>query len=208
MMMRSGVAPSVFHWSLVLGVKERRTIVPNPDARRFEILFEPHLDALFRAAYRLTRNRADAEDLVQETCVRAYERIAEPRDPQLVKPWLLRVMHNLFIDGVRRARIVSLASSGDDEGVASSATQQSPEESLNTAEREEQLHRAWLKLDRGHRALLALQAEGYSVQEISEITGVDVEALNARLYRARRNLARHLAAEHETSPRIQMEIAK
>ena len=182
--------------------------MPNPDARRFEILFEPHLDALFRAAYRLTRNRADAEDLVQETCVRAYERIAEPRDPQLVKPWLLRVMHNLFIDGVRRARIVSLASSGDDEGVASSATQQSPEESLNTAEREEQLHRAWLKLDRGHRALLALQAEGYSVQEISEITGVDVEALNARLYRARRNLARHLAAEHETSPRIQMEIAK
>jgi hypothetical protein len=55
--------------------------VPNPDARRFEILIEPHLDALFRAAYRLARNRADAEDLVQETCVRAYERIAEPRDP-------------------------------------------------------------------------------------------------------------------------------
>ena len=182
--------------------------MPNPDARRFAILIEPHLDVLFRAAHRLARNRADAEDLVQETCVRAYERIAEPRDPQLVKPWLLRVMHNLFIDGVRRARIVSLASSGDDEGAASSAAHSSPEESLNTAEREEQLHRAWLKLDRSHRALLALQAEGYSVQEISEITGVEVEALNARLYRARRNLARHLAAEHETAPRIRMEIAK
>ena len=182
--------------------------MPNPDARRFAILIEPHFDALFRAAYRLARNRADAEDLVQETCVRAYERIAEPRDPQLVKPWLLRVMHNLFIDGVRRARIASLASSGDDEAAASSAAQQSPEESLDIAEREERLHRAWLKLDRNHRALLALQAEGYSVPEISEITGVDVEALNARLYRARRNLARHLAAEHETAPRIRMEMAK
>lgn len=181
--------------------------MPNPDARRFEILIEPHFDALFRAAYRLARNRADAEDLVQETCLRAYEHIAEPRDPQLVKPWLLRVMHNLFIDGVRRARIVSLASAGDDEA-ASSAAHQSPEETLNTAESEEQLHRAWLKLDRNHRALLALQAEGYSVQEISEITGVDSEALNARLYRARRNLARHLAAEHETAPRIRVEIAK
>ena len=180
----------------------------NPDARRFEILIEPHLDALFRAAYRLARNRADAEDLVQETCVRAYERIAEPRDPQLVKPWLLRVMHNVFIDGVRRARIVSLASSGDGEGVPSSAAHPSPEESLNSAEREEQLHRAWLKLDRTHRVVLALRAEGYSVQEISEITGVDGEALNARLYRARRNLARHLAAEHESAPRIRMEIAK
>ena len=180
----------------------------HPDARRFEILIEPHLDALFRAAYRLARNRADAEDLVQETCVRAYERIAEPRDPQLVKPWLLRVMHNVFIDGVRRARIVSLASSGDGEGVPSSAAHPSPEESLGIAEREEQLHRAWLKLDRNQRALLALRAEGYSVQEISEITGVDGEALNARLYRARRNLARHLAAEHESAPRIRMEIAK
>ena len=182
--------------------------MPNPDARRFATLIEPHLDALFRAAHRLARNRADAEDLVQETCVRAYERIAEPRDPQLVKPWLLRVMHNLFIDGVRRARIVPLASSGDDEKAAFTAAQQSPEDSLNNAESEEQLHRAWLKLDRNHRALLALQAEGYSVPEISEITGVDVEALNARLYRARRSLARHLAAEHETPPQIRMEIAK
>ena len=182
--------------------------MPSPDARRFEILIGPHLDALFRAAHRLARNRADAEDLVQETCVRAYEHIAEPRDPQLVKPWLLRVMHNLFIDGVRRTRVASLASSGDDEAAASSAAHQSAEESLNTAEREEQLHRAWLKLDRNHRALLALQAEGYSVQEISEITGVDVEALNARLYRARRNLARHLAAEHGAAPRIRMEMAK
>ena len=183
--------------------------MPNPDAKRFAILIEPHLDALFRAAHRLARNRADAEHLVQETCVRAYERIAEPRDPQLVKPWLLGVMHNLFIDGVRRARVASLASSGDDEGAAaSSPAHQSPEESLNTAQREEELHRAWLKLDRSPRALRALQAEGYSVRETSEITGVDDDAINARLYRARRNLARHLAAEQEAAPRIRMEIAK
>jgi hypothetical protein len=53
-------------------------------------------------------------------------------------------MHNLFIDGVRRARIVSLAWSGNDEEAASSAVHQSPEESLNAAQGEEQLHRAWL----------------------------------------------------------------
>ena len=182
--------------------------MPNPAAKRFKILIEPHLDVLFRAAHRLARNRADAEDLVQETCVRAYEHNALPGDPQLVKPWLLRVMHNLFIDGVRRARIVSFASSSDDEGAASSVAHESAEESLNTAQGEEHLHRAWLKLDRNHRALLALQAEGYSVREISEITGLDTEALNARLYRARRNLARHLAGEHDPAPRIRMEMAK
>ena len=178
--------------------------MPNADAERFATLIEPHLDALFRAAYRLARNRADAEDLVQETCVRAFGHNALPRDPRLVKPWLLRVMHNLFIDGVRRARLVS---SGDGESAGPSAAHQSPEESLSTAQREDQLHRAWLKLDRNHRALLALRAEGYSVQEISEITGVDGEALNARLYRARRSLARYLA-EHEPAPRIRMETAK
>lgn len=56
--------------------------MPNPDARLFATLIEPHLDALFRAAYRLARNRADAEDLVQESCVRAFERNALP--PSLV----------------------------------------------------------------------------------------------------------------------------
>jgi RNA polymerase sigma-70 factor (ECF subfamily) len=180
--------------------------VSKLDAKRFAILIEPHLDALFRAAYRLARNRADAEDLVQETCVRAFERVTVPADPPLAKPWLLRVMHNLFIDGVRRTRIVALASPGDDE--APTPAHQSPEESLSIAQREEQLHRAWLKLDRDHRALLALRAEGYSVREIGEITGVDDEAVHARLYRARRKLARHLAAEHETAPRVRMEIAK
>jgi RNA polymerase sigma-70 factor (ECF subfamily) len=179
--------------------------VPSPDARRFATLIEPHLDALFRAAYRLARNRADAEDLVQETCVRAFEHVSEPRETQLVKPWLLRVMHNLFIDGVRRAR---LASSRDDQAVASSAAQQSAEESLSTAQREEQFHRAWLKLDPHHRALLALQAEGYSVKEISEITGIEGEALNARLYRARRNFARHLGGENEAALCIRMKVAK
>jgi DNA-directed RNA polymerase specialized sigma24 family protein len=48
--------------------------MPDKTNQRFHRLIEPHLDALFRAAYRLTRNRPDAEDLVQEACVRAFER--------------------------------------------------------------------------------------------------------------------------------------
>lgn len=179
------------------------------DADRFKGLIEPHLDALFRAAFRLTRHRADAEDLVQETCVRAYLRVGELRESLPVKAWLLRVLHNVFVDGVRRWRRSPVAIAGDDGELASSAcSEPNPEERVGLAEREEQLQRAWSKLDRGHRALLAVRAEGYTPQEIAEITGLDVEALNARLYRARVSLARHLQEERATEPAIRMEIAK
>jgi len=59
---------------------------------RFTDLIEPHLDVLFRAAFRLTRNQGDAEDLVQETCARAFQRVLELDESRHVLPpgWALR----------------------------------------------------------------------------------------------------------------------
>jgi RNA polymerase sigma-70 factor (ECF subfamily) len=182
----------------------------SPDARRFNALIEPHLDALFRAAFRLSRNTADAEDLVQETCVRAYVRIGQLRESQPVKAWLLRVMHNVFVDGIRRARLAPVPDAGDggDPGVSSASPDPGPEASAYTTQREEQLNRAWLGLDRGHRTLLALRAEGYTLSEIAEITGLAMDVLNARLYRARQSFARHLTEQQGLAPTIRTEIAK
>jgi RNA polymerase sigma-70 factor (ECF subfamily) len=179
------------------------------DSRRFTELIEPHLEALFRTAYRLARNRADAEDLVQETSVRAYVRLAELREGQPVKAWLLRVLHNLFVDGTRRARRSPIACAEDGTGLAVSTASphRTPEDSASDAQREEVLHRAWLALDSSHRALLALRAEGYTLAEIAEITGVAPDALNTRLYRARRSLARHLE-QPALAHAVRMEIAK
>jgi RNA polymerase sigma-70 factor (ECF subfamily) len=177
----------------------------NADARQFKALIEPHLDALFRAAHRLTRNRADAEDLVQEACVRAYVRLAELRETERAKAWALSVLHNVFVDDKRRARRSAVVADGADVGAAAPSLDPSPEESAYAAQREERLHRAWLELDRGHRALLALRAEGYTHDEIAEITGIAKDALNARLYRARQSLA-HCLLGLETQTR--MEIAK
>lgn len=179
------------------------------DSRRFQALIEPHLDSLFRAAFRLSRNRADAEDLVQETCVRAYEELGRLRQSVSAKPWLMTVMHNLFVDGTRRTqRSPVTAPGGDAELDASAADDPNPEESACMAQREEELSRAWSRLDRGQRALLALRAEGYSVSEITEIAGIPTGALHARLYRARWNFARYLREETERGHRAQMEIAK
>jgi RNA polymerase sigma-70 factor (ECF subfamily) len=180
------------------------------DSRRFTGLIEPHLEALFRTAYRLARNRADAEDLVQETCVRAYLRLAELREDQPVKAWLLRVLHNLFVDGARRARRSPIGGSADgtDRTVSTASPDPTPEESACRAQREERLHRAWRALDRGHRALLALRAEGYTLGEIAEIAGIAPDALNARLYRARQSFARLLAEPTALERPVRMEIAK
>lgn len=180
----------------------------EPDHKRFGTLIEPHLDALFRAAFRLTRNRADAEDLVQDTCIRACQRLAELRESGPVKSWLLRVMHNLFIDGARRARVspIDVRDSGTEVAESSICPQPTPEESLDSAQRIAQLERAWRGLDRGHQVLLALRAEGYTLPEIAAITNIAMEALPMRLHRARQSLTRSL--QQERAPAAPMEVAK
>jgi RNA polymerase sigma-70 factor (ECF subfamily) len=183
--------------------------VATDDAKRFKHLIEPHLDALFRAAYRLARNTADAEDLVQDTCLRAYQGVTELDESQPVKAWLRTVMHNLFVDGARRARRSPVVAAKDDTGPADRACPDpNPEERASITQREEQLHHAWLKLDRGHRGLLALRAEGYSVPEIADITGLRIDALQSRLYRARLNLARYLKEEQVAQLGIPKEMSK
>ena len=77
-----------------------------PDTRtdRFDTQVAPHLETLLRVAYRLVRNRADAQDLVQETCVVACENPAAFGGADHPVRWLLRVLHNRFIDGTRRRK--------------------------------------------------------------------------------------------------------
>jgi RNA polymerase sigma-70 factor, ECF subfamily len=185
-----------------------RTVVPGIDNKRFSKLIEPHFDALFRAAYRLTRNRADAEDLVQETCIRACEKLAELKDAGPVKSWLLRVMHNRFVDGTRHARLSPIEVRENVTLLGSACPDPTPEESLDQSQRMAQLENAWRRLDRGQRALLALKAEGYALREISEITDIAMDALTMRLYRARQNLTRCLQQERAPSSATRMEVAK
>jgi RNA polymerase sigma factor (sigma-70 family) len=178
------------------------------DARRLTGLIEPHLDALFRAAFRLARSKPDAEDLVQETCVRACQRISTLDESRHIKAWLLRVLYNLFVDGARRVRRSPVTSLVDEtDRVASFAgTDPNPEELTYTSQREEQLQRAWLKLSRPQRALLALRAEGYRLSEIADVTGLANDAINSRLYRARQSFAKNLKDEDANESDNRMEV--
>jgi RNA polymerase sigma-70 factor (ECF subfamily) len=184
--------------------------VPKSDARRFATLIEPHLEVLFRAAFRLARNKPDAEDLVQETCVRACQRISTFDQTAPVKAWLLRVMYNVFVDGTRRVQRSPTIVVRDGAGIVASSpgADPDPEELASRSDREALLQRAWSRLGAEQRALLALRAEGYRLSEIAEIAAVAENVVHARLYRARRSLARQIENEEVTKSKTRMESTK
>ncbi|HEX5418462.1 MAG TPA: RNA polymerase sigma factor [Gammaproteobacteria bacterium] len=152
----------------------------------FAALIGPHVDALFRAAYRLTCNRPDAEDLVQEVCLRAYGKLAELERLDHPKGWLLKVQYRLFVDGARRRHRSPLRAIGsDEESAATPSGDPGPDELVDGIIEAERMQAAWNALEKQQRALLALQAEGYSLAEMQAITELSTDVLKARLYRAR-----------------------
>lgn len=166
------------------------------DKQLFERLVRPHFDALYRAAFRLARNREDAEDLVQESCLRAFANLSDLERASSPRAWLLRIQYRLFVDTLRRRRRSPLAAAGTggDAGGTAKAEEPGVDEYVDGISLHGELEGAWRHLDKAQRALLALHAEGYSLAELEIITGATKNALSARLHRARSRLARLLRA--------------
>jgi RNA polymerase sigma-70 factor (ECF subfamily) len=167
--------------------------LPDLQKAQFSTLVMPHLPVLYRVAYRLVRNAADAQDLVQDTCVVACQRLPELAATDSPLRWLLRVQQNRFIDGVRHRKSSPVVAAGDvEQGTPPGGEWLDPALLLQQSQDEQQLEQAFLKLDPTQRTLLGLRIEGYGLPEIEAITGVDRNVLSKRLHRARRSLARHL----------------
>lgn len=168
---------------------------------QFEALVGPHFETLHRAALRLTRRHQDAEDLVQEVCLRAYRELAKLESLDSVCGWLLRVQYRIFVDSVRkrvRARI-DVAAYGDELADALASEEPGPEELTSAAYTQERLDKAWGQLTMEQRALLALHAEGYGLAELEKITGKSRNLLSARLHRARARLAKLIGDDVHSS---------
>lgn len=161
----------------------------------FSALIAPHLAALFRSAYRLTGNRPDAEDLVQEVCLRAFAEIGTLRSFEQPKGWLFKVAYRVFVDGVRRRSRSRVHVTGEDFDSTRPSEQPSPEEAAEGDLVERRMLDALDRLDRDQRALLALHVEGHTLAELQAITDLSTDVLKARLYRARVRLGKLLAAE-------------
>lgn len=170
------------------------------DQDRFASLVQPHFDALYGAASRVAATPEDAEDLVQEVCVKAFIRLADLESMAHRRAWLLRVLYNVFIDGVRRSKRspVDLADNShpvEDMDLADTRHLQ-PDTETERLISLDLLRNAMKILNKDHCALLALHdIDGYTVTELSTLTGLTESNIKSRLYRTRSKLGRLLKRE-------------
>lgn len=169
----------------------------------------PHLDAVHRMARTLARNDAEADDLVQETFIRAYRAFAsfELRE-QGAKPWLLKILHNTFFSHrARQRREPTLMENLDFESVAAELDDPSLSEGvrIDWDTVDEELKRAVAELPTEFQTVLLLWSiEGLSYREIAEVCGCALGTVMSRLYRARQLLIRRLA-QYAQSNRLPIE---
>lgn len=180
---------------------------PPTDPALFESEMAPHLDALYRNALRLTGNANDAEDLVQDTYLRAYRFFHQYQPGTNAKAWLFRIMNTVFLNDYRKKarqgetysyegledfylynRLNEAALSGEQAFNLSN-----PEEIVLERLDIEAIQQAIGELPEEFRETVALATvEGLAYQEISDILGIPIGTVRSRLSRGRKLLQRAL----------------
>ena len=163
----------------------------------------PHLDGLYAAAMRMTRNVADAEDLVQETMVRAYRGFEGFTEGTNLRAWLYRILTNTFINTYRaRQRRPEQTELDDVEdlylyrrigGLEAARMGRSAEDELMDLFSETEVKTAIEELPEQFRmAVLLADVEGFSYKEIAEILDIPIGTVMSRLHRGRKSLQKTL----------------
>ncbi|MFM8238284.1 MAG: sigma-70 family RNA polymerase sigma factor [Actinomycetota bacterium] len=186
------------------------------DPARFEAEAMPHMPALYAAAVRMTRNRADAEDLVQETYLRAYRGYGGFKDGTNLKAWLYRILTNTFINMYRaRKRRPDQVDLDDVEdfylfrrlgGLEGAAAARTAETEVLDAIPDAEVKAALEELPEQFRmAVILADIEGFQYKEIAEILDVPLGTVMSRIHRGRRALQKRLweyAARNNLRPPV------
>ena len=172
------------------------------DQAAFTELVRRYQRAVYRVAYALTRNASDADDLAQETFVRAWGAIGRFELGQPLHPWLARIATNqaysLFRHRKRRPEISiePLVEAGMQWG-----TDDDPADHAARHEHERQLRISFEQLSQEHQAVLALRVlKDFSYEQIAEALGVPIGTVMSRLSRARAELKRLMQASTGDTP--------
>lgn len=154
----------------------------------FEELLAPHVEQLYRLAFRYCGTQHDAEDLVQDLLVKLYPKYQELLLLEKLGPWLVRSLYHLYIDGYRRQRRSPLEY-GMEESTEMAADLDRPDRQLEYTELQREILAAMDKMSEEHRILLIMHdIESYSLPELEAILEVPIGTLKSRLHRGRNKL--------------------
>ncbi|SOD73025.1 RNA polymerase sigma-29 (SigE) subunit [Jatrophihabitans sp. GAS493] len=152
-----------------------------------------HADRVYRLAYRLSGNRADAEDLTQETFVRVFRSLAQ-YSPGTFEGWLHRITTNLFLDMVRRRQRIRFDALPEDAGERLASNSAGPEQAYAELHLDPEIERALDALPADFRAAVVLcDLEELSYEEIAATLGIKVGTVRSRIHRGRVLLREALA---------------
>jgi len=165
--------------------------------RAFELLFERHRLLVYRFAYQMTNSRDDAEDVVQEAFVRAYQNLHRYRDEAKFTTWILRIVTNLCTDRARSGnRRTALEQQEATRGLdwMTIGNTEDPIENLEGDRRVDAIKRALAALPTHHRSVIVLRdLEGREYPEIAQVLNCTVGGAKLRVLRARRALRDRVA---------------
>jgi RNA polymerase sigma-70 factor (ECF subfamily) len=159
-----------------------------------------HIDALMRTARRMTKSDTDAEDLVQETMLKAYRFFDKFEEGTNCKAWLFKIMTNIFINNYRsKAKAPqSLTFDDIDDGflfgqLAKNKSSTDPEKEFFSKIFDDDVRKAINELPEDFRYVVILSfLEGFAYQEIADITGLQIGTVKSRLHRGRKLLQKSL----------------
>ena len=176
---------------------------PHDRTAEFEEVALPYLDALFNLALNLTRNRKDAEDLVQETFLRAYRFFDSYKPGTHIKAWLFRILRNTFINRYRAAKIRPEEVDFEkiegayekivEEDYLQARRPPSPEEAVMVSVPDEEIQQAMAALPEEYRTVVIMAlVEEMSYKEIASAASVPLGTVMSRLHRGRKLLQKSL----------------
>jgi RNA polymerase sigma-70 factor, ECF subfamily len=173
----------------VLPLPRRRRQLPAEDRpvldKQLRELIDEHSDAVFRVAFGILHDRGLAEDVVQDTMVKAWESLGSFRGDASVRTWVLRIAHNTSISALRRRRDQAMAPEDLPEIVSAEDPSARADGRANLAAVRDALD----GLDEVSRTIVVLrEVEGLSYQQIADALEVPVPTVKTRLLRARRTL--------------------
>jgi RNA polymerase sigma-70 factor, ECF subfamily len=152
-----------------------------------------HADRVYRLAFRLAGNRADAEDLTQETFVRVFRSLAE-YTPGTFEGWLHRITTNLFLDMVRRRQRIRFDALPEDAGDRLASREAGPERVYDEMNLDPEIQQALDALPADFRVAVVLcDLEQLSYEEIAATLGIKVGTVRSRIHRGRVLLREALA---------------